>query len=207
MLALVGGLVRNLVVIIFLNALLEMLLPQGEFRRYIRLLTGLIVILMVVGTIATLLGRVPRIEPAFGGESPAAAPGEPGDGQAERLELTGRRHLLEQCRAGLEQVLREELAAKGWELVEAALVLDEDPASAAFGAPRELSLLVRGRTAAAAGVAPVAIAPVRPGEAASGEEGAGAGERQPALEKALADLLELPLEKVTVVAGGSGRGD
>ncbi|NLA12132.1 MAG: hypothetical protein GX883_08410, partial [Firmicutes bacterium] len=47
MLALVGGLVRNLVVIIFLNALLEMLLPQGEFRRYIRLLTGLIVILMV----------------------------------------------------------------------------------------------------------------------------------------------------------------
>ncbi|NLA10726.1 MAG: stage III sporulation protein AF, partial [Firmicutes bacterium] len=203
-----GGLVRNLVVIIFLNALLEMLLPQGEFRRYIRLLTGLIVILMVVGTIATLLGRAPRLEPAFGGESPAAALGEPGGGQAEKLELTGRRHLLEQCRAGLEQVLREELAAAGgWELVEAALVLDEDPASAAFGAPREIFLLVRRRGGAAAGVEPVEIIPVRPGEAAPGEEGAGAGERQPALEKALADLLELSLEKVTVAAVGGGRGD
>lgn len=207
MLALVGGLVRNLVVIIFLNALLEMLLPQGEFRRYIRLLTGLIVILMVVGTIATLLGRAPRLEPAFGGESAAAVLGEPGGGQAEKLELTGRRHLLEQCRAGLEQVLREELAAGGWELVEAALVLDEDPASAAFGAPREISLLVRRRGGAAAGVEPVEITPVRPGEAAPGEEGAGAGERQPALEKALADLLELSLEKVTVAAVGGGRGD
>lgn len=207
MLTVVGDLVRNLVVLIFLNALLEMLLPQGEFRRYIRLVTGLVVILMVVGTIAALLGKAPRLEPAFGGGYTEADPGEAGGVQGEKLELTRRRHLLTQCRAGLEKLLGEELAAAGeWELLEAALILDEDPESGTFGAPLQIDLLVRERAAAAEKVDPVTIAPVKSG---AGEEQAGeAGrERLPALEKALAALLELSPESVTVAVAGSSSRD
>lgn len=59
--AVISDLIRNLTVIIFLNVLLEMMLPRGEFHRYIRLITGLIVILMVVGTIAALMGKIPGL--------------------------------------------------------------------------------------------------------------------------------------------------
>ncbi len=201
MLAVVGGLVRSLIVIIFLNALLEMLLPQGEFRRYIRLVTGLIVILMVVGTIGALLGKAPRLEPVFGGGGAAADSGGAAAEQSTRVGLTRQRHLLRQCRAGLEQLLREEIAAAGaWELVEAVLILDEDPESSTFGAPRQVDLLVRSGTER---VEPVSIEPVQVG-AAAGEPGAGTGqvnrERLPALEQTLAALLKLDPEQVSVAA-------
>ncbi len=204
MLAVVGGLVRSLIVIIFLNALLEMLLPQGEFRRYIRLVTGLIVILMVVGTIGALLGKAPRLEPVFGGGGPAADSGGAAAEQSTRVGLTRQRHLLRQCRAGLEQLLREEIAAAGaWELVEAVLILDEDPESSTFGAPRQVDLLVQPGAEPAERVAPVSIEPVQAGSAA-GEPGAGAGpvkkERLPELEQILAALLKLAPEQVSVAA-------
>jgi stage III sporulation protein AF len=203
MLAVVGGLVRSLIVIIFLNALLEMLLPQGEFRRYIRLVTGLIVILMVVGTIGALLGKAPRLEPVFGG-GPAADSGGAAAEQSTKVGLTRQRHLLRQCRAGLEQLLREEIAAAGaWELVEAVLILDEDPESSTFGAPRQVDLLVQPGAEPAERVAPVSIEPVQAGSAA-GEPGAGAGlvkkERLPELEQTLATLLKLAPEQVSVAA-------
>jgi len=59
MLTILGELTRNLLVIIFLNVLLEMLLPQGHFHRYIRLVTGLVLILMVLNTMSLILGRAP----------------------------------------------------------------------------------------------------------------------------------------------------
>ena len=203
MLAVVGGLVRSLIVIIFLNALLEMLLPQGEFRRYIRLVTGLIVILMVVGTIGALLGKAPRLEPVFGG-GPAADSGGAAAEQSTKVGLPRQRHLLRQRRAGLEQLLREEIAAAGaWELVEAVLILDEDPESSTFGAPRQVDLLVQPGAEPAERVAPVSIEPVQAGSAA-GEPGAGAGlvkkERLPELEQLLAALLKLAPEQVSVAA-------
>ena len=83
--AVVGDLVRNLVVLIFLNALLEMLMPQKSFRPYIRLVTGLIIVLMVVGTITALMGRVPQLEPVATGSGvrgplpPGGLEGTPGD--------------------------------------------------------------------------------------------------------------------------------
>lgn len=200
MLAVVGGLVRNLVVVIFLNALLEMLLPQGGFRRYIRLVTGLIVILMIVGTIAALLGKLPRLEPVIAGRPAAVDFGDAAENQSEKIGLTHRLQVLQQCRDSLENLLRDEIAATGeWELVEAVIILDEERDSSTFGAPRQIDLLVKATAAAGERVNPISIDPVKvEGSEKSAEKAARPAERLPGLEQSLAGLLELSPALVTV---------
>lgn len=201
MLAVVGDLVRNLIVLIFLNALLEMLLPQEGFRPYIRLVTGLVIVLMVVGTIAALMGKMPTLEPlaaGIGTEGPV--PSYSREGGEEGIDAGHQRQVLERCRAGLEELLAREVAAAGeWELVDAAITLNEKPESGVFGGPERIDLLVRAAGSAGEGVRPISISPVALG-AAEGETREGAGERTrlPALESKLADLLELGPERITV---------
>lgn len=205
MLTLVGGLVRNLVVLIFLNALLEMLLPQSGFRRYIRLVTGLILVLMVVGTAAALLGKLPGPEPLAGVFAPVPAGfADPASEQSARADSMHRQQVLRQCRIGLEELLRREIATLGeWELIEAEITLDREQGGGSFGAPRQIDLRVRAPAASAGGrVKPVAIAPVRTGGSPEKDwEAAGAAgpERVSGLEQALATLLGLAPDRVTVV--------
>lgn len=201
MAAAVGDFIRNLVVIIFLNALLEMMLPQGEFRRYIRLVTGLIVILLIVGTAAALLGRAPRLVPVNAAgpaaveESTAALP----EGDSGRVGAAYSRQVLQQCRTALEEALRGEVEAGGkWEYAGAVLVLEEDSRSSSFGAPLRIDLQVR---AAAGGgrVNPVSIDPVEvgtPGGAAGGVPGP--PRRLAEMEQSLAELFRLAPAQVTV---------
>lgn len=202
MLAVVGDLVRNLVVIIFLNALLEMLLPGGEYRRYIRLVTGLIVVLMVVGTIGALLGKAPRLEPVMGEQEPPAVFGD-SSGQAEDVEAIYRQQVLRQCRERVTKLMEDEIAATGkWELAEAAIVLDEESESENFGAPEQVELRVRAASAEGRPVKPVNISPVKmegAGKEGSREAAAPAEPvRLKALEQSLASLLGLDPGRVTV---------
>ena len=44
MLSTAGELIRYIVILIFLAALLEMILPQGVFRRYLRVFMGILLI-------------------------------------------------------------------------------------------------------------------------------------------------------------------
>lgn len=62
----VGLLVRNLVIIVIVSAFLELLVPQGEMRRYVRMVIGILVILAVLQVMVGLLNRtdvlpVPRV--------------------------------------------------------------------------------------------------------------------------------------------------
>jgi len=199
--ALISGLIRNLVVIIFLNLLLEMMLPRGEFHRYIRLVTGLIVILMVVGTMSVLVRRVPELEPALAAPFAGAGGGAAAAEQVEKAGEAYRRQVLQQCRAALEVQLRKEIAAWGeWELAEAAIVLEEDYNSGSFGEPLQLSLVVK-KAAHRGKVAPVHIEPVVVGEPGAEDGGSGTAGRLPELERYLAALLQLSPEQVTGPAG------
>ena len=48
------GIVQNLLVIILLTVLLEMLLPRGDMRRYVHLIMGLFVIMVVLNPVLSL---------------------------------------------------------------------------------------------------------------------------------------------------------
>lgn len=196
--AVVGDLIRNLVVIIFLNALLEMLLPQGEFHRYIRLITGLIVILMVVGTIAALTGRLSRLEPAAvpeagAGEGAAALRGD------EDVSAAYSRQVLQRCRSVLESMIDEEVAASGeWRLEEVNVILEEDYSSSSFGTPLRVELRVRAAGAGEGRVDPVSIEEVTVGLQDKPAEGPPSGPHfLPELEQSLAGLLGLSSQQVT----------
>ncbi len=197
--AVVSDLIRNLVVIIFLNALLEMLLPHGEFHRYIRLITGLIVILMVVGAIAALTGRLSRLEPVAAGdlaagEDPSALGGD------EAVSAAYSRQVLRQCRSELENRLRGEVAASGeWRLEEARMILDDDCRSSSFGAPLEIELKVKASGSSDGRIAPVSIEEVAVETQNSRRERSTEGHRYlPEMEHSLAGLLGLSPEQVTV---------
>lgn len=201
-----GDLVRNLVIVIFLNALLEMLLPGEGFRPYIRLVTGLIIVLMVVSTIAVLLGQAPRLEPVLSGQEALPPYGRGAREPPGEVEALYRRQVLQRCRESLEQLLEEKVAGGGrWELDKAVIDLDEDSESAAFGAPKRIELWVRGAAEKEKEVAPVTISPIKPGEREEeGAEGGGTGEaRLPALERSLAELLDLDEAQVIVHRSGA----
>lgn len=200
--AVVGDLIRNLVVIVFLNVLLEMLLPQGEFHRYIRLITGLIVILMVVGTIAALTGRLSRLEPvavpeAGAGEGAAALRGD------EDVSAAYSRQVLQQCRSVLESMIEKEVAASGqWRLEEANVILEEDYRSSSFGTPLRVELRVKAAGAGEGRVTPVSIAEVAVGPPDKPAEGSSPGPHPlPELERSLAGLLGLSPQQVTATLG------
>lgn len=62
----IGILVRNLVIIVVTAAFLELLLPMGEMRRYVRMVIGILVILAVLQVLVGVVDRtdgppVPRV--------------------------------------------------------------------------------------------------------------------------------------------------
>lgn len=42
----ISNLVRYIVILLFLTVILEMILPQGTFRRYLRVIVGILLILL-----------------------------------------------------------------------------------------------------------------------------------------------------------------
>ncbi len=55
MLSTAGELIRYIVILIFLAALLEMILPQGVFRRYLRVFMGILLILTLLNPIQKIM--------------------------------------------------------------------------------------------------------------------------------------------------------
>ncbi|NLY39629.1 MAG: hypothetical protein GX044_10090 [Firmicutes bacterium] len=203
MLEICGNLARNLVLIVFVNLLLEMLLPQGHFQRYIRLVTGLIVVVLVVGAINVFLGKVPAYFEAV----PTAALIAPQGADATREQLLrfNRKQALSLYTAFLEEAVRREVEQEGlWSLVEMELMLEDDPEHARYGDLYRLKVAVKKAAAGAGGeveavrVDPVTMEPTEPGA----DDGAAVDEPQrqrvAALERALAERLQLAPGIVTV---------
>lgn len=199
--AVLAELVRNLVVVIFINMLLEMLLPHGQFQRYIRLITGLIVILLVINTFNTLLGRPFRAGDVI---DVMAVPEPAADRETRGMELW--RHnqtsALAVYRDSLRELLRSEIESDGrWVLRDAIFELEEDPDKDTFGAIYRVGVTVEASDGGTGGgIEPVTIEPVVIGSRMQEQEEDIHLERVPELEQALARLLHLDPAVVTVLA-------
>ena len=55
----IGNVVRYIVILIFLATLLEMILPHGQFRRYLRMLVGILLILTLISPIQNIMRLAP----------------------------------------------------------------------------------------------------------------------------------------------------
>lgn len=199
MLEKVSELVRNLVVVIFLASLLEMLIPRGSFSRYLRLVTGLLVILLVVSLIGTLVNRLPE-ELALDGMALPAGEEEQLQVRRRQLEESTRQQALELYHSRLTDLIKEESESWGRGAPAAVtLRIDEEQNSSRFGAIEQVVIKFDSTAGALLPEgSPVGIEPVIFIFPADTDNGDGEGERNPELELALARRLQIPSGLVEV---------
>lgn len=197
MISLLGDLVRNLIILIFVATVLELLMPQGQFQSYLRMVAGLIVILMVVNFITGLTGKLPgemaAVQLPAGGGATAGL-------QADLWQFN-RRQALAAYRSSLEDFFRQTVEQEGWQLVSLSLSIEEDPGSDSFGAFYAAGLIVADTAARNNGyIEPILIEPVQiePRQDAAAYQTEAVLNRVPALESILAARLQLPAGLIKV---------
>lgn len=198
MVALLGELSRNLLVIIFINVLLEMLMPQGQYHRYIRMVTGLIVVLMVVSTMSLIFGRAPASDALL----PYTPPGPLQlDTSSIGVSRVTREQALTLYRESLQQLAREEVEAGGkWKLVSAHFALEEDANAELYGAIHSAELQVQAAGSASNDIEPVQVDSVNCANGVPEAEERPEAARLPQLEQALARRFQVPQEVIRVYA-------
>jgi len=140
-----GSLIRYIVIIIFLSTLLEMVLPQGVFRRYLRMLVGVLLIF----TLLTPLQKIIRIAPYW--EMPVLSEGLPEEAELgdilQRGEEMYRGNInlaLEEYRYRIFSLLENELAREfGQKLLYLEVSIEENPESREFGSLKSIYAEVR----------------------------------------------------------------
>lgn len=131
----IGSLIRYIVIIIFLSALLEMLLPQGVFRRYLRMLVGILLIF----TMLTPLQKIMHLAPYW--EMPVLSEGLPPEAELKDILQRGKEMYRDNLNLALEDyryrifsLLEGELAREfGQKLLRLEVSMNENPESSEFG--------------------------------------------------------------------------
>jgi len=134
MIEVLGNLVRYIVILIFLAALLEMLLPQGVFRRYLRMFVGVLLIF----TLLTPLQSIMRIAPYW--EVPVMSEIQSTEElglilqRGDELYRSNIKSAMDDYHSRIFKMLEKELAREfSLKLVELELAVEENPDSSGFG--------------------------------------------------------------------------
>lgn len=190
--------VQNIVVVIVLALLLELLLPAGDMRRYVHLVCGLLVI-VVVFQAAGNLARVRWTDfPAFGARQPipdVVAAGK----QLRDRQLGAARDSMRQA---MQQQIRSLVEVGGeWQVVEVEPVLREVSDNIFQTRLEKLVLTVRphrgGRDGAVQPVEPVQVGSAGEQKLPGGQTGELAG-KAVRLRQQLAGIYQLRPEQVVV---------
>lgn len=172
-------LVQNLIILVILAILLEMLLPGGEMRRYIKMVLGLMVIVAVIQGINGLSGGGLFKEV----EEYAWRQGSEDKGKLDILQKgklldeENKRRAMEQYRSGLEKQVAGLAGLDGKIKLSGAVVkIQDDPAKGDYGKIKEINLLFSKNSSGGGVVSPVEPVSVNTG---SNEAGGQAGEKPP----------------------------
>lgn len=145
MIDLISSLVRYIVILLFLTVLLEMILPQGTFRRYLRVLVGILLIF----TVLTPLQKIMHIAPLWNEDAIFSEAGTDSNSlekiiaEGEALSEENIGLALQNYRSNIFTLLENELANKfDKKLIQLDLIINEDPANEKFGIVEKLSAIV-----------------------------------------------------------------
>lgn len=195
-------LVQNLIIIVVLAVLMEMLLPNGEMRRYTKMVMGLMVIIAVVQAISGLTGgSLFRDMEEYAWRSGAEG-WKPPDiiDQGRKLDAVNRKQAVEQYKKGIERQISALLGAEGKvRLVGADLQIQDDPAKKDFGKIQGINLWM-GQDVGVKAVETVSVAvggdkPAEDGAGGAPPEYAGAAARA---AKIVSGFYNLPEEQIKV---------
>lgn len=129
MLEIMGDLVRTLVLIAMVGIILDMLLPEDNYRRYLRMVIGLIILLMVIKAISEFTHRdfadVFAMAEWSVSDDDAALIAD----QGQLLLEQNRQKAVLECQRMLGDYLREQITDwEGWELADLEIIFDYQPA-------------------------------------------------------------------------------
>ena len=142
----IGNLIRYIVILIFISTLLEMILPQGVFRRYLRMLIGILLIF----TLITPLQKIMRIAPYW--EIPPLINGMENEyrrtgtilGRGEELYREKMKSALDDYQARVFDLLENELNREfKQKLLHLQVTTEDDPDSKEFGMLKHIYAVVR----------------------------------------------------------------
>jgi stage III sporulation protein AF len=215
----IGSLIRYIVIIIFLSTILEMVLPRGVFRRYLRMLVGILLIL----TLLTPLQKIKSFAPYW--ETTAFSEGMPEEAALGEILQRGREMYrdnidlaLAEYRYRIFSLLEGELAREfGQKLLRLEVSVEENPESSEFGTLKNIYAEVRDSSAvdadtsqAGAKVEEIKISVEVTGrkeEPAAGEvsennngeaDGEAVNDKEREINRFIAAYLQLPFDKVKV---------
>lgn len=139
----VSELVCQLVIIIFLATFLELLLPKGDFRRYIRMIVGIMVILIIISPLYRVFGILPNLEPVF-----SSMESEVNSEDLLRRSTELQRHneelILKEYRQNIYDRVAWEITEEGqWEVVSVNAEIEENFDAPDFGEIRTLSVVIK----------------------------------------------------------------
>lgn len=195
-------LVQTLIIIVMLAVFLEMLLPQSNMRRYVKMVMGLLVIIAVLQVVTGVIrdGFMADV-PRFLTEDAVARGGTPLSEVMSRgtaMGEEGRVQALENYRLGVQsQVLSMARLHPGITVQEAVVEVEDDPDSPYLGYLKRITLAVAPEPsgeAAVSQVRPAVVEPVQvkvgpaPAAPPGGPGGAGEMEVEPGVREAVARL-------------------
>lgn len=196
--------VRQLIVIVVLSGFAELALPDGSTRGYVRVVTGLLVMLVVLGPVLQVFGEQVAWtgEPDLSIKLPEAAPaGPPEVGAVPELQRQTERLKLEMYRQRLCSEIKRLLSRVGGiEVVRVSVDVEPRSDHAEYGAVLAVGVLIR-PTQTPSGITRVRPVDVNSAQKeAHGSEGSspGVGEAR----RRIYDLLQLhfgvPADRVEV---------
>lgn len=195
MLDVLSDVVRNLVVIIIVATILELLLPRNDFRPFINMVIGLVLMLTLLAPIRTALRMPVELEPSF-----FSSPGTYLEADIE-VQETALNHLNWELTLGRYRTLLAErigtvLGEQGYTPVNMAFDMVDDPGHLEFGRLHSVTVWARRSPAGDGPVQPVETVRIGNGRLRDeeGEAGRAAGE----LARELASALGLERGKVEV---------
>ncbi|NLM46275.1 MAG: stage III sporulation protein AF [Firmicutes bacterium] len=194
MLAVLSDMVRNLVILVIMVAVLELLLPRKDFRPFVNMVVGLVLILMLLMPLRSLpllpwlKEPVLKIREAVSNDDVAARLAE--------LEQVNWEMTLDRYRELIEEKITGLLQASGREPVALEFALEEDVNHPQFGTPRKIYVLAREAKQQPVGIVQP-VEKVEIGKRAEKSE-APAGRRAPDLEESIIQALGVSRHVVEV---------
>lgn len=131
---------RNIVVLIIVVNFLELLLPRGEFRPFLNMVVGLVLILTLLTPLWQLLQLPERLEPTI--EERVGLGEDDVTGRLLQLEQLNHGLTLARYREMLTEKIRSALQEEGMRLVELALEMEEEPGHPSYGRLRAVRAVV-----------------------------------------------------------------
>jgi len=148
MLEIMFEITKNIVALIIVVSFLELLLPRGDFRPFLNMVVGLVLILTLLTPLWTLLQLPERLEPAI--EERVALGENEVTRRLLRLEQLNDGLTLARYREMLTERIKGALQEEGIRLLELALEMEEEPGHPSYGRLKAVRAVVAPKEEAAA---------------------------------------------------------